>query len=80
MKVWGKRSQDNGPKTEKDKTERATGLGRRTREDRIEKYDHTDVIPVDILCRKKTQMIIMITILLLLLIIIIILIFIKNNK
>ena len=29
----GKRSQENGPKAEKHKTERATGLGRRTREE-----------------------------------------------
>ena len=28
-----KRCQDNGPKAEKDKPERATGLGRRTREE-----------------------------------------------
>ena len=28
-----KRGQENGPKAEKDKTERATGLGRRTREE-----------------------------------------------
>ena len=29
----GGKSQENGPKAEKDKTERATGLGRRTREE-----------------------------------------------
>ena len=29
----GEKGQENGPKTEKDKTERATGLGRRTREE-----------------------------------------------
>ena len=33
MEVYGKRGQENGPKAEKDKTERATGLGRRTREE-----------------------------------------------
>ena len=33
MKVSGKRSQENGPKAEKDKTERATGLGRRTKDE-----------------------------------------------
>ena len=35
MEVYGKRSQENGPnaKAEKDKIERATGLGRRTTED-----------------------------------------------
>ena len=33
MEVNGKRSQENGPKAEKDKTERATGLGRRTKEE-----------------------------------------------
>ena len=33
MEVYGKRSQENGPKTEKDKTERATGLGRITKEE-----------------------------------------------
>ena len=31
--VYGKRGQENGPKAEKDKTETATGLGRRTREE-----------------------------------------------
>ena len=30
------------PKAEKDKPERATGLGRRTREENIEKWDQTD--------------------------------------
>ena len=29
MEVYGKRNQHNGPKAEKDKTERATGLHRR---------------------------------------------------
>ena len=29
----GKKDQENGPKAEKDKTEKATGLGRRTREE-----------------------------------------------
>ena len=33
MEVWGKRGQEDGPKAEKDKTERVTGLGRRTREE-----------------------------------------------
>ena len=33
MEAKGKRSQENGPKEEKDKTERVTGLGRRTRGD-----------------------------------------------
>ena len=37
----GKRGQENGPKAEKYKTERATGLGRRTRGN-IEKWDQTD--------------------------------------
>ena len=32
MDVWEKRGQENGPKAEKDKTGRATGLGRRTKE------------------------------------------------
>ena len=32
MKVQGKRSQENGPTAKQDKTERATGLGRRTKE------------------------------------------------
>ena len=44
MEVQGKRSQENGPKEEKDKTERAT-LGRRTKEEiyiYIEKCDQTD--------------------------------------
>ena len=31
MEVQEKKSQENGPKVEKDKTERATGLGRRYR-------------------------------------------------
>ena len=35
--------QENGPKAEKDKTERARALGRRTREEiYIEKWDQTD--------------------------------------
>ena len=29
MEIWGQKSRENGPKAEKDKTERATGLGRR---------------------------------------------------
>ena len=33
MEVWGKAGQENGPKAENDKTERATGLGRRTRDE-----------------------------------------------
>ena len=41
MEVYGKRSQEKGPKAEKDKTERATGLGTRTREI-TEKWDQTD--------------------------------------
>ena len=41
MEVWGKRGQENGPKAEKDKTKRATGVGRRTREGGIENWDHT---------------------------------------
>ena len=40
MQVQGK-SQENGPKAEKDKTEAVTRLGRRTRGD-IEKWDQTD--------------------------------------
>ena len=32
MEVYVKRGQENGPKVKEDKTERATGLGRRTRE------------------------------------------------
>ena len=32
MEVWGRRGQGNGPKAEMDKTDRAKGLGRRTRE------------------------------------------------
>ena len=36
----GKGSQENCPKEEKDQTERATGLGGRTRRD-IEKWDQT---------------------------------------
>ena len=32
-KFQGKRSQKNGPKAKKGKTERATGLGRKTKED-----------------------------------------------
>ena len=43
MEVQGKkRSRENGPKAEKDQTERATGLGRRTRRGDIEKWDQTD--------------------------------------
>ena len=38
MEVLGKRIQENGPKADKDKTEKATGLGRRTKEE-IEKRD-----------------------------------------
>ena len=41
MEVYGKRGQENGPKAEKDETERETGLGRRTRGD-IEKWAQTD--------------------------------------
>ena len=37
----GKRSQENGPKAEKDKTEGARGLGRRTKEE-LKKWDETD--------------------------------------
>ena len=33
IEVWGKRSQENGPKAEHAKTERATGLGRRTKQE-----------------------------------------------
>ena len=33
MEVMGKTDQENGPKAEKDKTELATGLGRRIREE-----------------------------------------------
>ena len=33
MEVMGKRGQENGPKAEKDKTERVKGLSRRTREE-----------------------------------------------
>ena len=33
MKVLRKRCQENGPKANKDKTERVTGQGRRTREE-----------------------------------------------
>ena len=46
MEVQGKRGQETGPKAEKDNTERATGLGRRTREEiyiiYIENWDQTD--------------------------------------
>ena len=42
MEVSGKRGQEHGPKSEKDQIERATGLGRRTIEDLIEKWDQTD--------------------------------------
>ena len=37
MEVWGKRGQENGPKAETNKTERATGLGSRTREEIVKK-------------------------------------------
>ena len=40
MEVWGKSGQENGPKPEENKTERATGLGRRRRGD-IEQWDQT---------------------------------------
>ena len=54
MEVQEKRSQENGPKAEKDKTERATGLGRRTREDiYTEKWDQTD--SPEILYRGETS-------------------------
>ena len=33
MEVYGKKSQQTGPKAEKDQTEIATGVGRRTREE-----------------------------------------------
>ena len=33
MEVYGKRGQKNGPKSERDKTERATGLGRKIGEE-----------------------------------------------
>ena len=33
MAISGKRSEDNGPKAEMDKIERATGLGRRTKKE-----------------------------------------------
>ena len=33
MEVYGKSDQENGPKAKKDKTERATGLGGRIREE-----------------------------------------------
>ena len=43
MEVWGESGQENVPKAEKDKTERATGLGRRTSEEIIiETWDQTD--------------------------------------
>ena len=43
MEVYAKRSQGNWPKAEKDKTERPTGLGRRTRErGERQKWDQTD--------------------------------------
>ena len=43
MELKGKRGQENGPKAEKDQAERATGLGKRTRERcDIEKWDQTD--------------------------------------
>ena len=41
MEVLGKRNQENGPKAEKDKTERAKGLDRRIR-GVTEKWDQTD--------------------------------------
>ena len=37
MEAYGKKSQENGPKADKDKTELATGLGRRTRDEIIKK-------------------------------------------
>ena len=44
MEVKGKRSQENGPKAQTDETaERATGLGRRTKQEiYIETWDQTD--------------------------------------
>ena len=42
MEVQGKICQENGPKAEKDKTESATGLGRRTRQEILEKWVQTD--------------------------------------
>ena len=43
MEVQGKRCQENGPKAERDQTERATGLGRRIKEEiYIEKWDQTE--------------------------------------
>ena len=42
MGVWGKRGQENGPKTEKDQTERATGLGTKKQRGDIQKWDQTD--------------------------------------
>ena len=33
LEVQGKKDQENGPKAEKGKTEKVTGLGRRTREE-----------------------------------------------
>ena len=42
MEVQGKRSQENVAEAEKDKTERATGLGRKTKDrGNIEKCDQT---------------------------------------
>ena len=45
MEVQGKQNQENGPKAEKNKTETATGLGRRTKEEIYiyrEKWDQTE--------------------------------------
>ena len=55
MEVQGKKDQENGPKTEKDKTERVTGLGRRTREEIIEKWDQTDTDSPEIPDRGETS-------------------------
>ena len=46
MEVCGKRSQENGPKVEKEKTERATGLGRRTKRGDLEKWDQTGSLEI----------------------------------
>ena len=35
MEVYGKIIPENGPKAEKDKTERATGLDRRTKQEKV---------------------------------------------
>ena len=42
MKVQGNRSQENGPKAEKEMTEKATGLGRRTKWEIYKNGDQTD--------------------------------------